>query len=228
MTEAFELSIPLTTPPSDVGKHLSGTLHTPSKPDLGTVVFAHGSGSSRFSPRNQFVAKVFQQHGLGTFLMDLLTPAEEIIDDRSRALRFDIELLERRVVAAVDFLDTDNRTRGRSMGTFGASTGGAAALWAAHDRPSSISCAVSRGGRPDLVPSQILQNLKTPTLLIVGGDDTVVLELNKKAYNYIPTTTSKELKVVPGATHLFEEPGTLEQVAKIAAQFFVKHLRGCR
>ncbi|MFO7261117.1 MAG: dienelactone hydrolase family protein [bacterium] len=189
----------------------------------GVVVFAHGSGSSRFSPRNRQVAARLQAGGLGTLLMDLLTPEEERIDAATRELRFDIPLLARRLVAAVDWLTQLPETAMLPIGTFGASTGAAAALIAAAERPEIVRAVVSRGGRPDLA-GDALARVHAPTLLIVGELDTTVLELNRQALERLPGT--KALEIVPGATHLFEEPGALEQVARLAGEWFEVHLAG--
>ena len=187
----------------------------------GIVLFAHGSGSSRFSPRNRFVAEALEQAGLATLLMDLFTPQEEKEDLRTAALRFDIALLARRLVGAVDWLRTDWRTASQPVGTFGASTGAAAALMAAAERPDEVAAVVSRGGRPDLA-GDALARVAAPTLLIVGEADPVVLELNRRATEQLPGEV--RLEIVPRATHLFEEPGTLEAVARLAADWFGRHL----
>jgi putative phosphoribosyl transferase len=183
----------------------------------GLVVFAHGSGSSRTSPRNRRVADVLHQHGLSTLLFDLLTEGEA----DSRANVFDIELLSQRVVEALDWLAAQPKTTSRPIGLFGASTGAAAALCAAAERPAQVAAVVSRGGRPDLA-SQALQRVHSPTLLIVGGDDREVLQLNRQALAAL--RCDKRLEVVPGATHLFEEPGALDVVAQLAGAWFVDHL----
>lgn len=198
---------------------LSGDLVIPPQA-AGIVVFVHGSGSSRHSPRNRYVAGVLQQGGLGTLLMDLLTPAEEAVDLRTRHLRFDIDLLARRLVEATDWLLRDTRAR-LPLGYFGASTGGAAALVAAAERPEAIRAVVSRGGRPDLADGA-LSRVQAPTLLIVGGFDDVVIELNQQALAEL--RCEKEIAIVPGATHLFEEEGTLEQVSDLALAWFQRHL----
>lgn len=198
---------------------LEGELAIP-KNAKGIVLFAHGSGSSRFSPRNRFVAKFLRDHQLGTLLIDLLTPDEEIIDEQTRELRFDITMLAERLEGITDWLVAEPRTKNLKIGYFGASTGGAAALIAAANRKSAVSAVVSRGGRPDLA-AQYLSEVKAPTLLIVGGHDPVVLELNEQAYAQL--SCEKRLAVVPGATHLFEEPGTLEQVANLACAWFAVH-----
>ena len=199
---------------------LAGTLAVPEGA-RGLVLFAHGSGSSRFSPRNQFVAEHLQGSGLGTLLMDLLTEREEIVDARTAELRFDIGLLARRVMAAIDWLGQSPETSNLSLGSFGASTGAAAALVAAAERPQAVAAVVSRGGRPDLAgPS--LATVNAPTLLIVGGSDHQVLELNREAVAQLGAEA--ELKVVEGATHLFEEPGALEEVARLAGDWFRRFL----
>jgi len=196
---------------------LAGDLVVPSSP-CGLVLFAHGSGSSRHSPRNQYVAGQLQEAGLGTLLMDLLTDEE----DTSRAARFDIALLADRLAGATDWVGRQPPLRSLPVGYFGASTGAAAALIAAAARPGEIAAVVSRGGRPDLA-ADALPRVQAPTLLIVGGHDEDVLALNEAAYRRL--RCRKELTVVPGATHLFEEPGTLEEVARLAAAWFVRHLR---
>ena len=188
----------------------------------GAVVFAHGSGSGRHSPRNRAVAAVLQQAGLATLLMDLLTESEEAVDARSGHLRFDIDLLARRLVGAAGWVADQPATAGLPVGYFGASTGGGAALVAAAERPQGVGAVVSRGGRPDLA-GPALARVVTPTLLIVGGEDRVVLDLNRSALARIPA--EKRLEVVAGATHLFEEPGALERVAALAAEWFTRHLR---
>jgi pimeloyl-ACP methyl ester carboxylesterase len=185
------------------------------------VLFAHGSGSSRHSPRNRHVALAMRGRGLGTLLFDLLTEEEEDRDEQTGALRFDIGLLARRLAGATGWIHAEPRTRGLQVGYFGASTGAAAALVAAADWPGGVDAIVSRGGRPDLA-GDALPHVLAPTLLIVGGDDVDVLELNRQAAAQMPSPP--ELVVVPGATHLFEEPGTLDQVAIVAAEFFVRCL----
>jgi putative phosphoribosyl transferase len=187
----------------------------------GIVVFAHGSGSSRHSPRNRQVARALNDAGLATLLLDLLTPEEEQVDARTRHLRFDIPLLAKRLVAAIDWATQRPETRHMAIGCFGASTGAAAALEGAAMRADVVRAVVSRGGRPDLA-GYVLHRVTAPTLLIVGGYDDEVLELNRKAYADL--AGRKELHVVPGATHLFEEPGTLEEVARLAAEWFDHHL----
>lgn len=185
---------------------------------LGAVLFAHGSGSSRHSPRNRFVARSLNQAGLATLLVDLLTPQE----DAERANRFDIVLLVERLAGAVCHLQAEPRTARLPVGLFGASTGAAAALELAAAAPDAVRAVVSRGGRPDLAARACLHKVKAPTLLIVGGDDHGVIELNQQAYAELGC--AKQLAIVPGASHLFEEPGTLEEVARLAAEWFTRHL----
>ena len=199
---------------------LDGNLVIPAAAQ-GIVLFAHGSGSSRHSPRNRYVAQVLNNASFATLLIDLLTAEEEIIDRRTHHLRFDIGLLASRLVGATDWLQQNPITRSLKIGYLGASTGSAAALIAATDRPEAISAIVSRGGRPDLAGTA-LTRVRTPTLLIVGGNDPIVLDLNCNALARI--ATEKHLEIVPGATHLFEESGTLEQVAQLASQWFQRYL----
>ncbi len=199
---------------------LEGALGIP--PDArGLVLFAHGSGSSRHSPRNRYVAQVLRESGLATLLFDLLTAAEEEVDALTAQLRFDIRLLAERVVGATDWLMEYPDTRHLKIGYFGASTGAAAALVAATERPNVVGAVVSRGGRPDLA-GPVLPRVNAPTLLIVGGYDTTVIEMNRQALALL--RVEKRLDIVPGATHLFEEPGTLEQVAHLASAWFTQHL----
>jgi putative phosphoribosyl transferase len=205
-------------PSDDV--ELEGELIVPENA-RGIVIFAHGSGSSRHSPRNQYVAKTIRQSGLGTLLMDLLTTREEREDDITRHLRFDIRMLAIRLFDAFRFVSTLIETRGLGMGFFGASTGAGAALVAAARLGEEVRAVVSRGGRPDLAEDS-LANVMAPTLLIVGGRDSAVIELNEQAYDQL--RCEKLLKIVPGATHLFEEPGALEEVARLAADWFTHHL----
>ena len=188
----------------------------------GLVVFAHGSGSSRFSPRNRFVAGVLEEAGLATLLVDLLTTAEEMVDLRTREHRFDVDLLAGRVEEAMRWAGSDERTRGLPVGLFGASTGAAAALVAAARTPDVVRAVVSRGGRPDLA-GPALAEVRAPTLLIVGGDDELVLELNRQAAQAMAGAEA-DLVVVPGATHLFEERGALERAAEFARNWFVRRL----
>ncbi|HLE93661.1 MAG TPA: alpha/beta family hydrolase [Sulfuricaulis sp.] len=187
----------------------------------GIVLFAHGSGSGRLSPRNNYVAGVLREHGVATLLFDLLTEAE----DRIYENRFDIDLLTRRLLLATQWAGQQAATRELAIGYFGASTGAAAALKAAANLEPKIRAVVSRGGRPDLALDE-LPRVQAPTLLIVGGNDTAVIDLNRNAYREL--RAEKELKIIPGATHLFEEPGTLEQVATVAARWFERHLTGTR
>ncbi|MEW6544756.1 MAG: alpha/beta hydrolase [Nitrospirota bacterium] len=195
---------------------LSGILAVPEKAG-GVVLFAHGSGSGRMSPRNRFVAERLQSGGLATLLIDLLT--EEEAEDRRKV--FDIDLLTDRLLAAAEWLAANPSTEGFRLGYFGASTGAGAALQAAARSPSSVAAVVSRGGRPDLA-APYLPKVTAPTLLIVGGWDEAVIELNREAYELL--TCTKDLAIVPGATHLFEEPGKLEQVADLALRWFVRYL----
>jgi pimeloyl-ACP methyl ester carboxylesterase len=196
---------------------LDGELSLPPGTDS-VVLFAHGSGSSRLSPRNTYVASVLQQAGIGTLLFDLLTREE----DRNYATRFDIDLLTRRLLAATAWIKQDARSRSLKIAYFGASTGAAAALQAAAELEESVSAVVSRGGRPDLAGESALRKVVSPTLLLVGGYDDVVIELNREAYALL--ACEKELTIIPGATHLFEEPGTLEQVAHAATKWFERYL----
>jgi dienelactone hydrolase len=196
---------------------LDGMLNLP-KGATGAVVFAHGSGSSRFSPRNNFVARVLRDAELGTLLFDLLTEEEDSV----YSTRFDIDLLAHRLVLATEWLLKQPETKSARIGYFGASTGAAAALQAAAEIGSAVSAIVSRGGRPDLA-MRYLPKIKAPTLLIVGGYDEEVIELNRFAYNEI--RCEKDLAIVPHATHLFEEPGKLEEVAILAKEWFLKYLR---
>ncbi len=190
------------------------------EPSVGTVVFAHGSGSSRHSRRNQHVADLLQDAGMQTLLIDLLTMEEESVDVRTREHRFDIQLLSRRVVGAIDWLQVEQNIS--SCGLFGASTGAAAALIAATLRPDEVDAVVSRGGRPDLA-GDALGYVDVPTLLIVGGDDQPVIGLNERAQAEI--SSECRLEIIPGATHLFEEPGALDRVAELASAWFGRHLR---
>jgi dienelactone hydrolase len=211
-------SQPVRVPSGQV--HLEGDLVMPDGA-RGMVLFAHGSGSSRHSPRNRYVAEQLQQVGLATLLIDLLTPEEEAVDLRTAHLRFDIVLLAERLVAAIDWLGQQAATCELRVGLFGASTGGGAALLAAVERPGRVRAVVSRGGRPDLAGTA-LQRVQSPTLLIVGGHDYQVIELNRAAKNQL--RTENRLEIVPAATHLFEEPGALEQVAKLASSWFLRCL----
>lgn len=202
------------------GVELVGDLDIPPSP-RGVVLFAHGSGSSRKSPRNRFVARALQDVRLATLLMDLLTPEEEEIDLRTAHLRFDVPMLADRLMAAVDWLHRDHDTAGLPAGCFGASTGAAAALVAAARRPEVVGAVVSRGGRPDLAGDD-LALVRAPTLLIVGGEDEPVIPLNREAMGRLPAEA--RLEIVPGAGHLFEEPGALERVAGLAAEWFRRFL----
>lgn len=199
---------------------LNGELTIPEKA-AGVVLFAHGSGSSRYSPRNQYVARVIRESGVGTLLFDLLTPEEERIDNFTREFRFDIDLLACRLIGSTKWLEGHAEASRLCPGYFGSSTGGAAALIAAAELAENVGAVVSRGGRPDLA-GDALHRVKAPTLLIVGGLDGPVITMNKDAYAQLRCV--KELTIVPGATHLFEEPGKLEEVASLAAKWFVKHL----
>jgi dienelactone hydrolase len=199
---------------------LSGDLVVPVD-RRGVVLFAHGSGSSRLSPRNRHVAAVLRQGGLATVLMDLLTRDEETVDARTAHLRFDIAFLARRLAAATDWVQTKAETAGLPLGYFGASTGAAAALVAAAERPKAVRAIVSRGGRPDLA-GPALARVQAPTLLIVGSLDRPVIEMNREAMARL--TAEATLEVVPGATHLFEEPGTLDEVARLARAWFERWL----
>ena len=201
---------------------LEGLLHVPRN-CVGVVLFAHGSGSSRFSPRNRYVANVLQQRQIGTLLFDLLTSEEERMDSATAWLRFDIPMLAERMVGATEWLEEYLGTRKLPFGYFGASTGAAAALVAAAEVPEKVTAVVSRGGRPDLA-GDALEQVKAPTLLLVGGLDGVVVGMNEEALERL--TCEKKLQIVPGASHLFEESGTLETVAEAAAAWFLRHLRG--
>jgi len=206
---------------------LAGDLSVPADP-AGLVVFAHGSGSSRRSPRNRQVANVLHAHRLATLLFDLLTANEATVDDATAHLRFDIPFLAKRLIAATDWLSTQAVAAELAVGYFGASTGAAAALVAAANRQDVVRAVVSRGGRPDLA-LPVIDRVRAPTLLIVGGDDTEVIALNERAFREL--RSPKDLVLVEGATHLFEEPGTMDQVAKLAADWFERFLgtqRGSR
>lgn len=208
---------------------LSGDLYLPNQMQ-GIVLFAHGSGSSRQSPRNRFVAEVLQQAGMGTLLFDLLTKDEEAIDEQTGHLRFEIELLANRLVEATDWLiqsfDVSDGDDIPSIGYFGASTGAAAALVAAARRSDAVKAVVSRGGRPDLAGKSLGQ-VRAPTLLLVGGDDDPVIGLNQDAYDKLALLNNgeKKLTIIPDATHLFEEPGKLEDVAQLASKWFSYFLK---
>jgi putative phosphoribosyl transferase len=215
--ESRQSSVRISVPPVV----LDGSLALPAGA-RGVVLFAHGSGSSRHSPRNRYVAETLYQGGVGTLLFDLLTQEEEEIDARTAELRFDIPLLTQRLVGATDWLASQAATRELEVGYFGASTGGGAALVAAAERPHVVGAVVSRGGRPDLAGSA-LARVQAPTLLIVGGEDAPVIVMNREAFSEL--RCQKKLEIVPGATHLFEEPGTLEAVARLARDWFVEYLR---
>lgn len=200
---------------------LDGTMGMPPEP-IGVVVFAHGSGSGRFSPRNRYVAQYLRNAGMGTLLFDLLTPSEAAQDQLTGRLRFNIDLLADRLEAVVAWLSRQDVVKGMDIGLFGASTGAAAAIVAAAHRPGLVKAVVSRGGRPDLAGAALTRIL-APTLMIVGGDDVPVIGLNRQAIARMRAPV--QLEVVPGATHLFEEPGTLDIVAGLAADWFHRHLR---
>jgi putative phosphoribosyl transferase len=202
------------------GKQLLGDLEVPPKP-AGLVVFAHGTGSSRFSPRNRFVAQVLRDDGFATLLLDLLTESEEQTDLRTREFRFDVGLLADRVLSALDRMRGHDAVQGLPVGLFGASTGAAAALIAAAG-DESVRAVVSRGGRPDLA-GDALRDVKAPTLMIVGGRDPRILKANRRASREL--AVPHRITVIPGATHLFEEPGALEKVAVLAANWFCQHLK---
>lgn len=202
------------------GVLLPGELSVPAEA-VGIVLFAHGSGSSRFSPRNQFVADLLNDSGLATLLFDLLSETENEIDMRTRRLRFDIALLTERLIAAIEWVRAYPPVNQLHVGLFGASTGAAAALAAAAERPEHVAAVVSRGGRPDLA-GEALRRVRTPTLMIVGGNDDLVLKLNRESSRQIRGEC--RIEIVPGASHLFEEPGTLEQVAHLARDWFRRYL----
>ncbi|MCG3205901.1 MAG: putative phosphoribosyl transferase [Elusimicrobia bacterium] len=219
ISEKTEIQIP-------IGKaNLLGDLVVPKSPQ-GVVLFAHGSGSSRHSPRNQFVAQLLNQAGFATLLMDLLTEEEEEEDRWRGHLRFDVKMLAKRLIPATDWLNRHPQTRDLQVGYFGASTGSAAALIAAPERTGLVKAIVSRGGRPDMA-DEALPRILVPTLLIVGGLDTPVIELNREAFEKM-TIKEKQLEIVAGATHLFEEPGTLKEVARLATQWFDRYLGSSR
>jgi putative phosphoribosyl transferase len=199
---------------------LEGSLALTEAAD-GIVIFAHGSGSSRHSPRNRFVAESLQSEGLATLLMDLLSAEEEAVDMRTGHLRFDIDLLSDRLILATEWLSANPQTAELQVGYFGASTGAAAALVAAARRPERVKAVVSRGGRPDLAGDH-LPKVKAATLLIVGGRDTLVVDLNREALDRI--NGRKRLEIIPWATHLFEEPGALEDVSRLAQSWFLQNL----
>jgi putative phosphoribosyl transferase len=199
---------------------LEGTLSIPERAG-GIVLFAHGSGSSRHSPRNRFVAGVIQDAGIATLLFDLLTSEEEAVDEMTRHLRFDIDMLADRLVGAAEWVASQEETRSLRLGFFGSSTGGGAALVAAARLGDRVGAVVSRGGRPDLA-GPALARVTAPTLLVVGARDFGVIELNEEAFAEL--RCEKDLRLVPNATHLFEEPGALEEAARLAADWFARHL----
>jgi putative phosphoribosyl transferase len=202
------------------GLLLEGDLRIPGRPQ-GLVIFAHGSGSSRHSPRNRSVAEVLNESGMATLLLDLLTAEEEYAERWTRHLRFDLTLLSSRLVSARRWAAVDEDVGGLPVGYFGSSTGAGAALIAAAYEPEEIAAIVSRGGRPDLA-AEAIPRVRAPTLLIVGGNDETVLELNQKAFELL--RCEKQLRIVPGASHLFEEPGALDEVARVSAEWFAEHL----
>jgi dienelactone hydrolase len=220
MGQAAEARAPRPVLLQIAGNALNADLTLPPDP-AGLVLFAHGSGSSRHSARNRGVAEVLQQDGLATLLLDLLTEDEESTDTRTAEFRFDIPLLADRLVGAIDWAEAHPELASLRIGLFGASTGAAAALIAAARRPGAVRAVVSRGGRPDLA-ERSLDAVAAPTLLIVGGRDDVVIELNRAAFERL--REPRKLEIVPGATHLFEEPGTLEQVSRLAAEWFRRYL----
>ena len=204
------------------GVPLEGILSVPESA-AGLVVFVHGSGSSRHSPRNQYVAQTLQEGGLATLLFDLLTASEEEIDLQTRHLRFDIDLLATRTSGVVEWLVRQQYDYAAKIGLFGSSTGAAAALISAAELPDHVHAVVSRGGRPDLA-GPALPNVQAPTLLIVGGNDSAVIHLNEQALAQMKPGENKKLKIVPGASHLFQEPGTLEHAARLARDWFQTYL----
>lgn len=216
---ALDTEHPITIPCDEF--QLDGLLHIPQDV-TGIIIFAHGSGSSRFSPRNQSIARFLQQSKFSTLLFDLLTPEEDEIDTQTMEYRFDIPFLTTRLITVTEWMANNPMLENIPIGYFGASTGGGAALLAAAKRPDNVKAVVSRGGRPDLAGAA-LSEVKAATLLIVGGNDQTVIELNQKAYEKLNCV--KELEIVPGATHLFEEPGKLQEVAHLADRWFRKYLR---
>jgi putative phosphoribosyl transferase len=219
-TMTIDTEHPVTIPGNQI--NLDGILHIPQDA-TGIVLFAHGSGSSRFSSRNQFVARILNEARLATLLFDLLTPEEDEIDHQTLQFRFDINLLADRLLLATDWIAQHPLTENLNLGYFGASTGGGAAIMAATQR-SIVKAVVARGSRPDLAGNALTQ-IQAPTLFIVGGEDNVVLDLNKKAMTQM--SNHPQLEVVPHATHLFEEPGKLAAVAQLARKWFAKHLASC-
>jgi putative phosphoribosyl transferase len=203
------------------GNFIEGNLRVPAGA-RGVVLFAHGSGSSRFSPRNKYVAGVLNDAEIATLLIDLLTRDEEQVDMRTRQFRFDIDMLTERLMGAAEWLKKNARTRNLKLGIFGSSTGAAAALIVAAKLPDDVAAVVSRGGRPDLAMEHLAE-VRAPSLFIVGGRDTVVIDLNRKAMGEV--SAEKKLEIVRGATHLFEEPEKLEEVAKLSTAWFLKHLK---
>jgi putative phosphoribosyl transferase len=215
------VKIPIGTVHERLGENatfLDGKLRIPQSPE-GIIIFAHGSGSGRHSPRNQFVAEKLNEDGLATLLLDLLTADEEELDNQTRKLRFDIGLLSKRLISTINWITINHDTRNLGVGLFGASTGAAAALVAAAELPNTVCAIASRGGRPDLAGKDVLKSVQAPTLFLVGGNDPQVVELNENALKDM-TTERKKITLIPGATHLFEEPGKLEQVARIASGWF--------
>lgn len=208
--------------PIDPGA-LEGDLAVPSAA-RGVVLFAHGGGSSRRSPRNQLVARRLNESAMATLLIDLLTEPEELAERETGHLRFDVELLIGRLGAALDWLRDDSTTRALPVGCFGASTGAAAALGVAGSRPDAVKAVVARGGRPDLTPEHLITAVRAPTLLIVGAADEPVIEMNRDARRRM--AIDAQLEIIPGATHLFQEPGALERVAELACEWFGRHLMG--
>lgn len=213
------MTTPVRVPIGD--QWLDGDLGMPAE-RCGLVLFAHGSGSSRHSPRNRYVACALERRDLATLLIDLLTPEEEEVDDRTGQYRFDIEMLADRLAVVIDWLRRRKETASLPIGLFGASTGGGAALMAAASRPQDIAAVVSRGGRPDLAGAS-LARVTAPTLLIVGGLDAAVIQMNRDAMRQMRAEVT--LEIVPGATHLFVEPGALERVAELAGAWFIQCLR---
>ncbi|HYA82498.1 MAG TPA: alpha/beta family hydrolase [Candidatus Bathyarchaeia archaeon] len=216
------VKIPIGTLHEPLGENdatfLDGKLRIPQNPQ-GIIIFAHGSGSGRHSPRNQFVAEKLNEDGLATLLFDLLTADEEELDNQTRKLRFDIGLLSKRLISTINWITNNHDTKNLAVGLFGASTGAAAALVAAAELPNTVCAIVSRGGRPDLAGKDVLKSIRAPTLFLVGGNDPHVVELNENALEDM-TTEKKKITLIPGATHLFEEPGKLEQLARIASGWF--------